>query len=72
LQRRFGQGLHLGVSYTFAKLLTDAAEDLFGGTPISGVVQNPYDRESLWSPSTNVVPHSFVANYLYELPFGKN
>jgi hypothetical protein len=72
LQRRFGQGLHLGVSYTFAKLLTDAAEDLFGATPISGVVQNPYDRESLWSPSTNVVPHSFVANYLYELPFGKN
>ena len=72
LQRRFGQGLQVGVSYTFAKLLTDAAEDLFGTTPISGVIQNPYDRESLWSPSTNVVPHAFVANYLYELPFGKN
>ncbi|HKQ77176.1 MAG TPA: TonB-dependent receptor [Blastocatellia bacterium] len=72
LQRRFGQGLQMGVSYTFSKLLTDAAEDLFGTTPTSGVIQNPYDRESLWSPSTNVVPHSFVANYLYELPFGKN
>jgi carboxypeptidase family protein len=72
LQRRFSQGLQVGVSYTFAKLLTDAAEDLFGATPFSGVIQNPYDRESLWAPSTNVVPHSFVANYLYELPFGKN
>jgi hypothetical protein len=72
LQRRFGQGLQVGVSYTFAKLLTDAAEDLFGTTPISGVIQNPYDRESLWSPSTNVVPHSLVANYIYELPFGAN
>jgi hypothetical protein len=72
LHKRFGHGLQLGASYTFAKLLTDAAEDLFGNTPISGVIQNPYDRESLWSPSTNIVPHAFVANYLYELPFGKN
>jgi hypothetical protein len=72
LQRRFAQGLQLGLSYTFAKLLTDAAEDLFGATPFSGVIQNPYERRSLWSPSTNVIPHSFVANYLYELPFGNN
>ena len=71
LNRRFSQGIQVGVSYTFAKLLTDAAEDLFGNTPISGVVQNPYDRRSLRTPSSNVVPHSFVVNYLIELPFGK-
>ena len=71
LQRRFTQGTQIGVSYTFAKLLTDAAEDLFGGTPINGVIQNPYDRQSLRSPSPNVVPHSLVVNYLAELPFGK-
>jgi hypothetical protein len=71
LQHRFSQGIQLGVSYTFAKLLTDAAEDLFGETPISGVVQNPYDRRALRTPSSNVVPHAFVVNYLIELPFGK-
>ncbi len=71
LQRRFAQGMQIGVSYTFAKLLTDAAEDLFGDTPITGVVQNPYDRKSLRTPSPNIVPHSLVINYLIELPFGK-
>ena len=71
LQRRFTQGTQIGVSYTFSKLLTDAAEDLFGNTPIGGVIQNPYDRRALRTPSPNVVPHSLVVNYLAELPFGK-
>ena len=59
------------MSYTFSKLLTDAAEDLFGNSPITGVVQNPYDRASLRTPSPNIVPHSLVVNFLAELPFGK-
>jgi hypothetical protein len=71
VQRRFSQGIQFGASYTFAKLITDAAENLFGETPISGVVQNPYDRRALRTPSPNIVPHSFVVNYLIELPFGK-
>ncbi|MEP6912773.1 MAG: TonB-dependent receptor, partial [bacterium] len=71
VQRRFAQGIQLGLSYTHAKLITNAAEDLFGDTPINGVVQNPYDRRSLRTPSPNIVPHSFVMNYLIELPFGK-
>ncbi|MFL6208578.1 MAG: carboxypeptidase regulatory-like domain-containing protein [Pyrinomonadaceae bacterium] len=71
VQRRFAQGIQLGASYTFAKLITDAAEDLFGATPINGVVQNPFDRKSLRTPSPNIVPNSFVLNYLVELPFGK-
>jgi len=71
LNRRFTQGTQIGVSYTFAKLLTDAAEDLFGNTPIGGVIQNPHDRRALRTPSPNVVPHSLVVNYLAELPFGK-
>ncbi len=72
LQRRFSQGTQFGVSYTFAKMLTDAAEDLFGETPIGGVIQNPYDRRALRTPSPNVVPHSLVINFLAELPFGKD
>jgi hypothetical protein len=71
VNRRFSGGIQVGASYTFAKLLTDAAEDLFGATPLSGVVQNPYDRAALRSASSNVVPNSFVVNFLGELPFGK-
>lgn len=72
VQRRFSQGMQFGISYTHAKLLTDAAEDLFGDTPIGGVIQNPYDRRALRTPSPNIVPHSLVVNYLVELPFGKD
>jgi hypothetical protein len=71
LDRRFAQGFQFGVSYTFSKLLTDAAEDLFGGSPIGGVLQNPFDRSSLRSVSSNNPRHVIVFNYLIELPFGK-
>ncbi|HEX8144625.1 MAG TPA: TonB-dependent receptor [Pyrinomonadaceae bacterium] len=71
LQRRFAQGFQLGLSYTFSKLITDAAEDLFGDTPLNDVLQNPYDRRSLRSISPNSIPHSLVINYIFELPFGR-
>ena len=71
LLRRFTKGIQFGASYTFAKLLTDAAEDLYGGSPLTGVLQNPADRRSLRSLSPNDVKHSLVFNYLIELPFGK-
>jgi hypothetical protein len=72
LDRRFSQGIQFGASYTFAKLLTDASEDLFGGSPLGGVLQNPFDRRSFRSISPNNAPHVFVVNYLLELPFGKS
>lgn len=71
LTRRFAQGIQAGLSYTFAKLITDAAEDVFGNSPLNGVVQNPYDRRSLRTISASVPPHSLVFNYIIELPFGK-
>lgn len=71
LQRRFANGVQFGVSYTYSKLLTNAGEDLFGGTPLTGVLQNPSDARSTWSLSPNDVKHSLVINYLAELPFGK-
>ena len=70
-ERRFSQGIQFGASYTFSKLITDASEDLFGGSPIGSVIQNPYDRNSLRSVSPNSIPHVFVVNYLIELPFGR-
>ncbi|MFL6335877.1 MAG: carboxypeptidase regulatory-like domain-containing protein [Pyrinomonadaceae bacterium] len=71
LQRRFSQGMQFGLSYTYAKLITDAAEDVFGNSPLNGVVQNPFDRASLRSPSVSIPPHSLVFNYILEMPFGK-
>jgi Carboxypeptidase regulatory-like domain len=72
LQRRFSKGMQIGSSYTFSKLITNAAEDLYGGSPLTGVLQNPADRRSLRSLSPNDVKHSLVVNYIVELPFGKD
>lgn len=71
LQRRFTNGIQFSASYTYSKLITDAASDLYGGSPLTGVLQNPDDRRSLRSLSPDDVPHSFVFSYLLELPFGK-
>jgi hypothetical protein len=71
LDRRFAQGIQFGVSYTFSKLITDASEDLFGGSPASGVIQNPFDRRQIRTVSPNNPYHIVVFNYLFELPFGK-
>lgn len=71
LERRFAQGIQFGASYTFSKLITDASEDLLGGSPLGSVVQNPYDIGQLRSVSPNHPYHVFVVNYLIELPFGR-
>ena len=71
ITRRFSQGIQAGLSYTFAKLITDAGEDIFGDSPLNGVIQNPFDRAPLRSVSPNIPPHSLVFNYIFELPFGK-
>ncbi|HZI17294.1 MAG TPA: TonB-dependent receptor [Pyrinomonadaceae bacterium] len=71
LERRFSNGVQFGASYTFSKLITDASENLFGGSPIGSVLQNPYDRGSLRAVSPTSIPHVFVVNYLVEFPFGR-
>ena len=71
LTRRFSNGIQGGLSYTFAKLITDAGEDIFGDSPLNGVIQNPFDRRPLRTISPSIPPHSLVFNYIIELPFGK-
>ncbi|HKP13144.1 MAG TPA: TonB-dependent receptor [Blastocatellia bacterium] len=71
VDRRFSSGIQFGLSYTWSKLLTNASEDLFGGSPTSGVLQNPFNIESLRSVSPNNPKHVVVFNYIFELPFGK-
>jgi len=71
LDRRFAQGFQFGASYTFSKLITNASDDILGGSPLDGVLQNPYDLSSLKTVSPSNSPHVFVTNFLAELPFGK-
>ncbi|HEV2704709.1 MAG TPA: TonB-dependent receptor [Pyrinomonadaceae bacterium] len=77
LERRFAQGVQFGVAYTFSKLLTNASEDLFGGSggvggaANTGVLQNPFDISSQRSLSPTNPAHVLVVNYLVELPFGR-
>jgi hypothetical protein len=71
LDRRFAQGFQFGASYTFSRLITNASEDILGGSPLDGVLQNPYDLEGLKTVSPTHSPHVFVTNFLLELPFGK-
>jgi hypothetical protein len=71
LERRFAQGFQFGASYTFSRLVTDAAEDVLGGGPLNGILQNPFDRESLRTISPTNSPQVFVVNFLAEMPFGK-
>lgn len=71
LERRFSSGIQFGASYTFAKLLTNASEDLLGASPTGSLIQIPGDAGGLKSVSPNNAAHVFVVNYLIELPFGK-
>jgi hypothetical protein len=71
VERRFSNGIQFGASYTFSKLLTNASEDLFGGSPTGSIIQIPGDAAGLKSISPNNATHVFVVNYLIELPFGK-
>jgi len=70
-ERRFSNGLQFGASYTWSKLITNAGDDLWGATPLTGVMQNPFDTKSMRSLSPTNAAHVFVFSYIYELPFGK-
>jgi len=71
VDRRFSQGFQFGASYTFSRLIQNASEDILGGSPLDGVLQNPYDLEGLKTISPTHSPHVFVTNFLAEIPFGK-
>jgi len=71
IDRRFAQGFQFGASYTFSRLITNASEDILGGSPLDGVLQNPFDLEGLKTVSPTHSPHVFVTNFLAEIPFGK-
>ena len=71
LQRRLRQGLTLQLSYTWSKTLTDADSMLPGTNGGGGLYQNPFDLRQEKARSSQDIPQTFVASYIYTLPFGK-
>jgi hypothetical protein len=68
LERRWNAGLLVSVAYTFSKLIDDVdASARANGAPI----QNVYDMRGERGIGGYDVPHRFVSNFLYELPFGR-
>lgn len=72
LEHRFKGGFVISAAYTFSKLLDDVDEvaDSNSRAHRQGV-QNVYDLRSEWGIGGYDIPQRFVANYVWQLPFGK-
>jgi Carboxypeptidase regulatory-like domain/TonB-dependent Receptor Plug Domain len=66
LNRRFSQGLTLGVAYTWSKLLTNNPQDRGLG------VYDAYNFKGSYGLSTLNTPQILVVSYVYDLPFYKD
>jgi hypothetical protein len=69
VRKRLRNGLSLGGTYTYSKSIDDASS-IGGGATV--VAQNDLDISSERSLSSFDQRHRFVADYLYDLPFGKD
>jgi hypothetical protein len=74
MQKRFSAGLQYSAAYTYSKCMTNAigyfgqAGQADGPSPF---FQNIYDAAADWGPCEYDATHNFVANALYNLPFGR-
>jgi len=68
IEKRWSNGLSLLHSFTWGRVLTNAPNWGDGGAS----TQNAYDFRSEWGPDTMNVKLNSTANWVYELPFGKN
>ena len=69
VRKRLRHGLSLGGTYTYSKSIDDASS-IGGGATV--VAQNDLDIAAERGLSSFNQQHRFVADYLYELPFGKD
>ncbi len=67
-ERSFSKGLLFQVSFTGAKLIDNVNERFIGGANFI----NPYDLSRSRSISAADINRRFVANWVWELPFGHN
>ncbi len=66
LQRRFKQGLSLGMQYTWAKELGTTS-----GSNEASTAQNPYDFRMEYGRGNFDIRHSLNVSVLYDLPVGR-
>ena len=59
--RRFAQGLHMGLAYTYSKTMDD-------GSNQRDIIPDTYFAHNLWGPAEFDDRHIFIFNFLYELP----
>jgi hypothetical protein len=69
VRKRLRHGLSVGGTYTYSKSI-DNASSIGGGATV--VAQNDLDIAAERGLSSFNQQHRFVADYLYELPFGKD
>lgn len=69
VRKRLRHGLSVGGTYTYSKSIDDASS-IGGGATV--VAQNDLDIAAERSLSSFDQRHRFVADYLYQLPFGKD
>lgn len=74
LERRFSNGLQLRLAYVYSRFRNDGSESgVTANTNAgSGDVQNPINvHAGEWGLSYEDVPHTVIASYTYQLPFGR-
>ncbi|HEY6448068.1 MAG TPA: carboxypeptidase-like regulatory domain-containing protein [Acidobacteriaceae bacterium] len=71
LKRQYRNGLSLQLSYTWQKNENDTDSALPNTNPGQPQVQDPANLHMEKAISVQDVPQTFVASYVYELPFGK-
>ena len=71
LRRRFSSGLQFQADYTFSKAMTDAPSALGNNQSDLTSFRTLRDKSLDYTRSNQDQTHRFVANVLYELPFGK-
>lgn len=73
LSKRFSGGLQFQTAYTLSKSIdtSSASESVFLSGAVGGARQDPFDARSERALSDYDARHNFVANFLYDLPFGK-
>ncbi len=69
LNRSYNNGLSYMVTYTWSKTLVEGDDGFFGVE--GGVPQDPYNPRASRGPAGFNVPQMFVANFVYDLPFGR-
>ena len=73
LTKHVTQGLEFMLSYTYSKSLGDSVGYWGEGGQSNGGAaypQNQYDQPTDWGPVYFNTPQSFVASYVYRLPYG--